>query len=147
MRYLVLACLSTLGACASSPRASSSTPSSTPSSTVGGVQAPLTRLRDRDRPTLAIKGDTAACAAPSVQFVDVKNPSPREVALAVHTPQGLAKLSADNLLRPFEKKRYEFAASQRLTGVSAWVFDQAHGVGRNADAMIDVEPKRSCGLP
>ena len=128
----VLACAA-LAACASARGA-------------GGASAPVTRLADRDRPALAIRGDTARCVgAKAVQYVEVKNPTPREVTVAAHTPNGLAPLSSDNLLRPFEKKRYIFPAAVRLTGISAWTIDPGMGVGRNATQMIDVDPKRSCG--
>ena len=132
-----MAAAAVLAACASSK-----------SSTAGGgtAAAPVTRLADRDRPALPIRGDTTSCAGEkAVQFLDVKNPTPREVTVAAHTPNGLAPLSADNLLRPFEKKRYVFPAAVRLTGISAWTIDPGMGIGRNATQMIDVEPKRSCG--
>jgi hypothetical protein len=128
---VVLVVLSTLAGCASAG---------------GSSSAPVTRLADRDLPALRITGDTAPCAGVhAVQFVDVKNPSPREVTVAAHAPNGLAPLSSDNLLRPFEKRRYVFAASVQLTGFSAWTFDPGIGIGRNAKQLVDVEPKRSCG--
>ena len=109
----------------------------------GKSTVPESRLASRDQPVLAIKGDTTPCAG-AQQYVEVKNPSPREVTVAARTPSGLAPLSSDNLLRPFEKRRFVFPASVRLTGFSAWVFDPALGIGRNAEQMIDVQPKRSC---
>lgn len=105
----------------------------------------VTRLAPRDQPALAIKGDTARCAGD--QWVDVKNPSPRQVTVAARTPTGLARLSSDNLLQPFEKRRFVFPASVQLTGFAAWAFDSALGIGRNAENMVDVEPKRSCAPP
>src|SRR4051794_22063060 len=87
----------------------------------GKATVPESRIAARDQPVLAIKGDTATCAG-AQQYVDVKNPSPREVTVAARTPNGLAPLSSDNLLRPFEKRRFVFAASVHLTGFSAWAF-------------------------
>ena len=134
MRSLPLGLTALLAACASGGGAKEP------------VKAPVTRVADRDRPALAIRGDTARCVGSgAVQYVEVKNPTPREVTVAVHTPSGLAPLSADNLLRPFEKKRYSFPPTLQLTGISAWTIDPGMGIGRNATQMIDVDPKRSCG--